>query len=87
MNIGKKEGGNKMKLTEAIEVIKVNRPILGRISDEMMDAIDTILSSKTTANKTALDDRLDEKSIEVSDNQEYLSSKKDDITDAEIHKV
>ena len=33
-----------MKLNEAIEVLKVNRPILGRISDEMMVAIDTVVA-------------------------------------------
>ena len=64
-----------MNIKEAISIIKaeVNMRVIDR---NVRDAIDTILSSKTTANKTALDDRLDDKSIEVSDNQEYLSSKK-----------
>ena len=33
-----------MTLKEAIEVLKVNRPILGRISDDMMEAVDTVVA-------------------------------------------
>lgn len=29
---------------EAIEVLKMNRPLIGRIGDEVMEAIDTVVS-------------------------------------------
>ena len=33
-----------MKLKEAIEVLKMNRPLIGRIGDEVMEAIDTVVA-------------------------------------------
>lgn len=32
------------KLKEAIEVLKMNRPLIGRIGDEVMEAIDTVVA-------------------------------------------
>lgn len=66
------------ELKQAIEVLKVYRQ--GNITVSHVNfiaAIDTVLSSINSGNKTGLDDRLQEKSIEVSDNQEVLSNKKD----------
>ena len=66
------------ELKQAIEVLKVYRQ--GNIAVSHVNfiaAIDTVLSSINSGNKTGLDDRLQEKSIEVSDSQEGISNKKD----------
>ncbi len=33
-----------MTTQEAIEVLKMNRPLIGRIGDEVMEAIDTVVA-------------------------------------------
>ena len=33
-----------MELKKAIEVLKMNRPLIGRIGDEVMEAIDTVVA-------------------------------------------
>lgn len=74
-----------MKLNEAIEVLKkfkewANTPTHGSSKYDLIKlfgAIDTVLSHINTENKKGLDDRLQEKSIEVSDSQGNLSYKKD----------
>lgn len=33
-----------MELKQAIEVLKMNRPLIGRIGDEAMEAIDTVVA-------------------------------------------
>lgn len=33
-----------MDIEEAIEVLKMNRPLIGRIGDEVMEAIDTVIA-------------------------------------------
>ena len=65
------------KLKEAIETLKDYRK--GDFVDDykLCEAIDTVLSHINTGNKKELYDRLQEKSIEVSDSQEGLSNKKD----------
>lgn len=79
-----------MKLSEAIEVLKKLHNWLDYGAGELeptantvMKAIDTVLSLINTENKTGLDDRLQEKSIEVSDSQGNLSNKKDRLYTAE----
>ena len=66
-----------LTITEAIELLKDYRK--GDFVDDykLCEAIDTVLSHINTGNKTGLYDRLQEKSIEVSDSQEGLSNKKD----------
>lgn len=41
------------KLKEAIEVLKMNRPLIGRIGDEVMEAIDTVVSELGKPNYTS----------------------------------
>jgi hypothetical protein len=53
------------------------------IRQVQQDAIDTVLSSKTTANKKGLDDILQGKLIEQPDNQASLSYKKVDTYTAD----
>lgn len=77
--------GFEMKLQEAIEVLKdlkrlstIPMTLREGIDTILLNkAIDTVLSHINTGNKTGLYDRLQEKSIEVSDSQEGLSNKKD----------
>jgi len=49
----------------------------------MKEAINTVLSSKNTENKTGLDENLLEKGIDQPDNQDVLSYKKDRLYTAE----
>ena len=72
----------KMNLTGAIEILKLHKHTTDKfkhsVGDQYVsDAIDTVLLHINTGNKTALDDRLQEKSIEQPDNQEGISNKKD----------
>ena len=76
------KGGSEMTVNEAIEVLKDYRKGDFVGDDLLCRAIDTVvdnLAHLNTENKTGLDERLQEKSIEVSDSQEGLSNKKDRI--------
>ena len=78
-----------MKLSDAIEKVKHLKNFLmvyedihqvTLMTDSDKEAIDTVVSHLAhlnTANKTGLDDSLQQKAIEQPDNQEGLSNKKD----------
>ena len=43
-----------MELKKAIEMLKMNRPLIGRIGDEVMEAIDTVVSHYEKSEKIEL---------------------------------
>ncbi|HNR21361.1 MAG TPA: hypothetical protein PKL45_15365, partial [Bacteroidia bacterium] len=81
------KGGSKMTVNEAIKVLKTYRKGDFVGDDKLCEAIDTVLLHINTGNKTGLDERLQEKSIEQPDNQEDISNKKDRLYTAKDMKT
>lgn len=70
------------KLKEAIEVLKQHKSTTDKFNHtvgnvKVSEAIDTVVAHLTSENKSGLDENLDKKVIEQSDNQEGLSNNKD----------